>query len=284
MKSNGETEVEFTPSSWSTTSTYIAADCEAANDAKAATNPMLCGDTVLVTGVDEELMLYRSKCPIDDMPDVARGMAWHDPFYEDGTDHCIATEIIAVFDIDRTLYDRSTNDIFKFFYFVPVYCICLLPVLFLSGTSGTFFIAYCAVGIYYLIGYLVVDCYCRMMKLRIKCMHIAISTNGIYIDEVDAPESCNLACRNRIPYYEIKECRIVSSYNPVCQKMYYKLRVMTTRSDVEVAIEGISNQRKFVEIVNVMMERERHTQCLKCSAVDTIVIEPKGENGCHRLL
>lgn len=272
---NYEPDVEFVPPRSSGTATYIAVG---------TTDDTIDSSTVPI--VAEELMLYRSKCHVNDIPEVARGMTWNDPFY-DAIDQSTSTnpEIIAAFDINRTFYDRSTYEIFKWFILIPMYSISLLPFCLMWGIASEFFYTYVIYGIFLSLFYVIVDTQRHEKRLRINCTHIAISTNGVYIDEVESPGSHNIMSRARIAYDEIKKCQVRSEYNCCHRSMNYKV-IINTKDDREVnhekgvsifipsyIIEGLRKQQKFVDIVNAMMERNVH--CVASSAVNVEVVESR---------
>lgn len=276
--SNYEADVEFVPPRAIGAGTYIAVG----TTDNTHTNTIDCNNAPVVA---EELIVYRSKCHIDDIPDVARGLTWNDPFY-DAVDHTgnTPTEIIAAFDIDRTLYDRSTYDLFKWFILIPMYSLSLLPLCLVWGIAGVFLYWYFIYGVFLSLNYVVVDCKRHESRLRINCTHIAVSTRGIYIDEVDAPGSYNLMSRTRISYDEIKKCQVKSEYNCFNRTMNYKVTI-NTNDDREVkgekevvfipryTIEGLQKQQKFVDIVNAMMER--NARCVASPALNSEVVESR---------
>ena len=114
---NYEPDVEFAPTSCTTRSgTYVAIGT--ADDTHDTSSIHYSTSHPVVA---EELTVYRSKCHIDDIPEIARGLTWNDPFYDSIDQICTSTDIIAAFDIDRTLFDRSTYDIFKWFILIPTF-------------------------------------------------------------------------------------------------------------------------------------------------------------------
>ena len=84
-----------------TTSTYTAVACD-----ETTTSSIFNDDSKRSMKMDDEIVSFQSKCHIDDIPEEARGWTWSDPFYDtnDPRNH----DIIAAFDIDRTIYDRWT--------------------------------------------------------------------------------------------------------------------------------------------------------------------------------
>ena len=281
---SSETETVFTPPTY-----YLAVattDDTTTSHATTSTNT----NTIHYGGTDgpveaEELMLYRSKCHIDDIPNVARGMTWNDPFYEGNNDpgEC-APDIIAAFDIDRTLFDQPTSEICKNFILIPILSLCTLPIFIVFGLAEVFMWLYFIYCFIVLIMYVLVDSRRSEAKARISRMHIAISPRGIYIDEADAPGSFSIACRTTIKYDEIKKCQVKSEYNYFHHKMLYTLTI-NTADDRELKTEsgtslgfvpkytfvGIRNQQKFVDIVNAMME---HQKVLRAPVLNSVVVEP----------
>ena len=287
---NYEPDVEFAPTSCTTRSgTYIATGT--ADDTHHASSFHYSTSHPVVA---EELTVYRSKCHIDDIPEMARGLTWNDPFYDSIDQSDTSTDIIAAFDIDRTLFDRSTYDIFKWFILSPT-CFLIFYILLRILIDGYYddrsdngfvvllYIMYCS-GLSTL--YFLVDCQRRESRSRLHCTHIAISTRGIYIDQVESPGSYNLMCRTRIKFDEIKKCQVISEYQCINRTMNYKITI-NTKDDREIktekddgtnsifiprfTIQGIRKQQKFVDIVNVMMERNVHLDL--SPAVDSELVE-----------
>ena len=128
-------------------------------------------------------------------------------------------------------------------------------------------------------------------QLRIQCMHIAIGTRGIYLDEVDTRGSKNLMNRTRIRYDEIKNCQVLSEYNPFHKKMNHKITINTTEDRAIISgalgtivgyvpkytIEGIKKQQKFVDIVNAMLDRHSGTHPLSAAAAAATATDVESE-------
>ena len=243
----------------------------------------------------EECNSYRSKCRMDDIPVEARGWTWSDPYYDmnDPSHH----DIIAAFDIDRTLYDQSTFDMFKWFFLILLLLVILEILLICFAPNPYPFqdmfpdsaINFGILVLFY--GTCLLTIYCTEhnrrseKKLRIQCMHIAIGTCGIYLDMVDSLGSKNLMNRTRITYDEIKKCQAMSEYNPFHKKLDHKITINTTEDYAmntedgriifgyipKYTIEGIKKQQKFVDIVNAMLDRHSGTHPLAAAATTTDV-------------
>ena len=254
------------------------------------------GCTTEVPVVADELILYRSKCHIDDIPELVRGMTWTDPFYDtnnpSNSNNTHNNDIIAAFDIDRTLHDRSIFEICKWFFLIPMFCAVPISIIIyiFGGMLNVFllfyfYLLYC--GILLVPICLVLECHRYEKQARLKRTHIAIGTCGIYIDEVDTPGSNNLMIRTRIKYGEITKYQVISEFNLICRTIHYKVTV-NTKFDFPIKngkgdhigfypkhiIEGIPNQQKFVNIVEAMTERHAHCVTpLPVTVVNTAVEE-----------
>jgi hypothetical protein len=250
------------------------------------TNTIQCSSSDVVLPVATAAMgIYRSKCPIDEIPEIARGLTWNDPFYDpiDPSD-CTSTDIIAAFDLDRTLYDRSTYEIFKWFILIPIFSLICLPLYLIWGVAMALLLVYIIYGIFLSLIYLMEDCQRHEKRLRLKCTHIAIGTRCIYIDEGESPGSFNLMSRTRIPFDEIKQCQVISEYNCINRAMKYKITI-STKDDPKVerngisafvpryTIQGLQKQQKFVDIVNIMMERNGIVSSSVNSEVTAVPVE-----------
>ena len=281
-----EPDVEFVPTR-SSTHTYVAVTSDDTTTRNANNN-----DTLSLVFA-EECISYSSKCRMDDLPEEARGWTWSDPYYDmnDPSHH----DIIAAFDIDRTLYDQSTFDMFKWLFLIllvlvilEILLICFAPNPYqdMFPDSAIYFgILVLAYGLFVLTIYCVEPPMLSEKKLRIQCMHIAIGTRGIYLDMVDSLGSANLMNRTRITYDEIKKCQAVSEYNPFHKNMNHKITINTTEDYAlktedgkiifgyvpKYTIEGIKKQQKFVDIVNAMLDRHSGTHPLAAAATTTDV-------------
>jgi hypothetical protein len=209
-------------------------------------------------------LLYRSKCHPDDIPVVARNLTWEDPLYEESDS---TNEIIAAFDIDRTLYDRSTLKLFQWFILMPIASFVPLFIAWqiVFEEAVTFFII---LAIYISIVTLSLFWW-TASKYRIERMHLAVGARGIHIDEVDVPDSNNLMCHTLIKFEDIEKCSVESEFNYFIGKIYYRVKVCRKNDDftivqgekvfhsftLPITTEGIRKQQKFVDVVNAMIER-----------------------------
>ena len=117
-----------------TTSTYAAVSCD-----DTTTSSIFNHDSKRSIKAHDEIVSFQSKCHIDDIPVEARGWTWNDPFYDmnDPINH----DIIAVFDIDRTGYDKSTVDLFKWSFLILLVLAALQSVLKMFGAPHDLFFA-----------------------------------------------------------------------------------------------------------------------------------------------
>jgi hypothetical protein len=179
--------------------------------------------------------LYRTKCDLNTIPLVARNMTWADSFYENfnyDTD-----EIIAVFDIDWTVYDyKGGTQLLYVSLFI--FCTLFFGLLFL---------------IVAIIIVLIIENKRRSNMFRLQRTHIAITHNGIHLDEVDVPGSTNLMCHAFIKFSNVKQCNGITEYGWTEQSTSHKILLLTKELSTARDIVGIKQQQKFVDIVNAMM-------------------------------
>jgi hypothetical protein len=71
-------------------------------------------------GTSGRQLLFRSQCPPDDIPDVARDVTWSDSFFQNNTD------IVAAFDIDHAMLDKNSMSRQSIYYFIIISAILLI--------------------------------------------------------------------------------------------------------------------------------------------------------------
>ena len=235
-----------------------------------AVNNVTNGSTTPVGGIER----YSSSCA--DIPDEARGWTWSDSFYNNNNE-----DIVAAFDIDRTIHDRpAIIELLKWFFWIPAFFILAvtLPVFLIDGWQSAvpFLITLSVIYIFiFLLKILLADIMRSSKQRWISLTHVAVSTRGLYIDLVDSPGSLNLMNRTRIAYDEIIKCKVVSQYNFFYGMMVHRIYIRTKDDwdctgllpdnivdmifgDPKHVLEGIKNPQKYVDIVNAMMVRHAH--------------------------
>ena len=248
------------------TSTYVAVDVTT-NDTSTTTT------TTPHPVVNNEW--FRSQCP--DIPDEARGWTWDDSFYSNTNNE----DIVAAFDIDRTIHDRpAIKELLKWFFWIPAFFILAvtLPVFLIDGWQSAvpFLITLSVIYVFiFLLKILLADIMRSSKQRWISLTHVAVGTRGLYIDLVDSPCSLNLMNRTRIAYDEIIKCKVVSQYNFFYGMMVHRIYIRTKDDwdctgllpdnivdmifgDPKHVLEGIKNPQKYVDIVNAMMVRHAH--------------------------
>jgi hypothetical protein len=183
--------------------------------------------------------LYRTKCDLNTIPLVARNMTWSDSFYENinyDTD-----EIVVVFDIDRTVFDYKVVTV-VLYYWLIVLCNIYFGFLFLL------------VSLFLLVGIIsIIEIDRRSNMLRLQRTHIAITHNGMYIDEVDTPGSTNLTRRTFITFSDIQQCLSITEYSWTEGSITHKIVLLMQEPRTVRYIVGLKQQQKFIDIVNAMM-------------------------------
>jgi hypothetical protein len=196
-------------------------------------------DSTVSSGTRE--ILFCSKCDNRDIPEVAQGVQWKDSFYENDSD------IIAVFDIDRTIYDQSK---------APRGILCILSMCF-----------------HFLCP---IDVSRRSNKLRIKRRHIAIARRGIVFDDVDVPGSRNVIRRTIIKYETIKSCESVVTYSGWNDGVSSQIYLYLKPDNRARFIDGVIKVQQFIDIVNAMIDRSNDTTIAAAAlaATQTQTTEP----------
>jgi hypothetical protein len=178
---------------------------------------------------------YHSICNVDDIPTIARDVTWNDPFYQNDKN------VIAAFDIDQNQVEQYLENTKKYYYMI---LITFIGVMFYSVLIAIF------ICIFWL-GHVNVR---RSKCSRYRTVHIAITQNGIYVDECDRSSYPyqKLMQRTIIKYETIHKCYIQTYsfwFHP-----YYEIIFENTKNEMMNTILGFFEVQKFVDIMNVMIE------------------------------
>jgi hypothetical protein len=202
-------------------------------------------------------LLFRSQCPPDDIPDVARDVTWSDSFYQNDTD------VIAAFDINHTMLDKKSMSRQSTCYFIIIIATLLIFLRWTSTVSGTsiddpaLFILQVSIGISLVLVPFLAFCIFdeRRQNYRRRRTHVAIAQRGIYLDQVDEPGSRTLKSRTVASYDLIHECKV--KIEEGCCKPKYEVVVyaVTNKSEPLFKVDGLVATQKFVDIVHAMKER-----------------------------
>jgi hypothetical protein len=182
--------------------------------------------------------VYQSICNPSSIPDVARDVTWYDPFYENDSN------IIAAFDIDQ-------KKIKEYMEKSKLYYVGVIPLgMFTYFLFGNWFIVI-VLGIQYLV---YINNY-RQLHSHYRNTHIAISRDGIYLDECDNTNQ-TLMLRTIIKYENIHNISI-ESYTFGNHFRYYVVSIKNSKGQVTHVLSGFFAVQKFVDIVNAMIELYR---------------------------
>jgi hypothetical protein len=212
---------------------------------------------------------FRSNCHPDDIPDVARGMIWHDSFYENDTD------VLAVWDMDRTLSDRHSCYSANLILLGSAFLIALLAHILSPSYIGIILIFPVAI---FLPEYITVE---RVQNCMRRRTHVAVTRQGIYFDRVNGPAGQTHMSRTVIPYDQIGNNR-VNIEKGFCNRCN-KVVVYTKDGEPALQLMGVvQKQKEFADIVNAMIERSQHldestTNNEVPGGIKTIQIQPTNE-------
>lgn len=202
------------------------------------------------------------------IPEMAKDWKWYDSHFNitHSDDNNIANNlhndiIIAVFDIDHNTVNQYMNEgwiycVYGFMFGVGLYHVVSIILLDLVPSKVNEILSKAAMII--LIVLLVEDPYSfRVLCHRYFYIHLAIATDGIYIDERNKMNPKRYD-RTIIPYDAICKCDI-HSYR---YYFHYYLHVVFLDADGKI-INSLLNCfydiHQFVDIVNVMMEKSLST-------------------------
>lgn len=180
---------------------------------------------------------YHSVCDPDEIPDVARAVTWYDPFYENDSN------VIAAFDIDQSKV-KEYIEMSKLYYIWVV----------IMGLAFYAFFGWLATVVFGVQLLLSIN-NTRLLHSHYRNIHIAISRDGIYVDECDDTNR-TLMLRTIIKYENIHDVSI-ASYSFMSNSRYYEVSIKNAEGKVTNVLYGFFPVQKFVDIVNAMMESHR---------------------------
>jgi hypothetical protein len=220
----------------------------------------IVNDAIAVVDHNEEVANrkeYHSVCDPDEIPDVARAVSWYDPFYENDPN------VIAAFDIDQSKV-KEYMEMSKLYY-IWVIIIGLAFCAFFGWLAAVLF------GVHFLLSINNT----RLLHSHYRNMHIAISRDGIYVDECD-DKNQTLMLRTIIKFENIHDISI-ASYSFKNNSRYYEVSIKNVEGKVTHVLYGFFAVQKFVDIVNAMIESHR----LSLDDTTTIDYNSHDENNNH---
>jgi hypothetical protein len=166
---------------------------------------------------------------------------WKDPFYENDA------SVIATFTFDYERFDRGltrTGRALGLTLLLILAILLLNPVALLALLMFPIWILLCCVALHFS------D---RFKQYRRRCLHIALTESGIYVDEVSEPGSRELMRRLHYKYTDIQKCEVVRMDS--CGTVTFQVVLFNLKGMRMLTIDGLIGAQRFVDLVNGMIER-----------------------------
>lgn len=186
-------------------------------------------------------------CVITEPPEAVDD-DWKDPFYDDERD------VISVFLLDHEMLDRKSKLFYKYMklFTIAVTCGVFILCFVMPVAIVLFFALYLGLILFIVFPILIREE--RNESHRRKRTHIAIASQGIYVDETDEPGSKILQRRTIHRFNEIRHCSVERT-EPfgiiIFQVILKNLNRKTIRK-----IDGLLGAHKFAETVNGLLVKE----------------------------
>jgi hypothetical protein len=208
----------------------------------------------------------KGKCNPDTLPDIARGLAWSDRFYEE------RKELLIAFDID---YEKLEHElvaewrakcagVYHSIGIVGLCCFLWLVVefgLWFMALTMTPFLCYLyAVSCDTVLQY--VSSFKTKEMILLMRRHIAITKEGVCLDDSDELGSLNLVRRQVIKFDSIAKCCVkdVGWFRPSYRVWIYPEGTEPCNAACSAySIRGLVNGQEFADIVQAMVDLERQT-------------------------
>lgn len=232
------------------------------------------GEPVVVDAISEpdvdplrQRFQAKGKCNPDTLPDIARDVEWIDRFYEE------RKEVLIAFDID---YEKLEHElvaewrakcagVYRSIGIVGLFCFLWLVVF----EFGLWFMALCMTP--FLCSLFAVSCdtvlqYVSSFKTKEMILlmrrHIAITKEGVCLDDSDELGSLNLVRRQVIKFDSIAKCCVkdVGWFRPSYRVWIYPEGTEPCNAACSAySIRGLVNGQEFADIVQAMVDLERQT-------------------------
>lgn len=182
------------------------------------------------------------------IPGISDTLPWtytrNDPFYANDR------TVIATFDVDYKKLDEA-KEWLTILFLVPFVAIAVMFALLPDPTLGVVLtVVVLLVVILSRIGYY------RNLYVSSR-RRIAVSRNGVYMDETEGIDRTHLICRHSVMFKAIRSCRmenagcIQSSYHVVIKE------IVDACDEKDYFIIDLKEGPQFVDLVNAMVRRER---------------------------
>ena len=195
---------------------------------------------------------YQSTADPSMIPDAAQHMTWLDPHFHNNNNTEESKNIIAVFDIDQNaLYRYSFGTYLNLFYIAVFPHVLVRHYLsdFLTASESLFiFLAILIIAYLYQLRF-------RTQLLRYYKLHIALATDGIYIDERNPFGNPVRYHRTIIPYRTISTCR-QQTYR-FLYRDYVHISFLDEKGETINSLLNCIDGHRFIYLVNVMIDKSK---------------------------
>lgn len=171
-----------------------------------------------------------------------------DPFYDDEED------VLAVFLLDQEILNRKSKLFYHYMALFSIVVTCGIFVLYfvMPPYIFAFFVFYLGVIMFVVFPILILDE--RSERYRRERTHIAITRQGVYVDETDEPGSKILRHRTIHCFNEIRHCSVERT-EPF-GLIIFQVIVKNMNRKTILKIDGMFGAHKFAETLNGLLTEE----------------------------
>jgi hypothetical protein len=207
-----------------------------------------------------------TRCNFDSLAEIARDVEWSDRFYEN------RKEVLLAFDIDYDKLERelaadwrtTCTRVYYSIGIVGLFCFWFLVIAF-----GLWFMAIPTTPFLYGLLAACSNSVVRYMSsfktkemILLMHRHIAITKDGVCVDDSDEPESLNLVRRQVIKFDSMAKCCVkdVGWFRPSYRVWIYQEETeLANAACLAYSIRGLVNGQEFADIVQAMVDQKRET-------------------------
>jgi hypothetical protein len=185
---------------------------------------------------------------IAEPPETSGDVDWKDPFYDEEED------VMAVFLLDHEILDRKSKLFYDYMALFSIVVTCGIFVLYfvMPAYIFAFFAFYLGLILFIVFPILILEE--RSERHRRERTHIAITRQGVYVDETEEPSSKILQRRTIHRFNEIQKCSVERT-EPFGLIIFQVILKNLNRKTV-LKIDGLLGAHKFSETVNGFLSEE----------------------------